>query len=60
MTFGRREPDAMSHVTCTECDRPIGDDGRGYSDGTGELVPYCAACAAQEFGEDTPPPARNE
>jgi len=24
---------------CTECERPIGETGRWYSDGVGELVP---------------------
>ncbi|MDH5334519.1 MAG: hypothetical protein OEW65_11595, partial [Thermoleophilia bacterium] len=28
--------------TCVESGVPIGDDGRWYSDGTGELVPYRA------------------
>ena len=26
-------------ATCTECERPMGETGRWYSDGTGELVP---------------------
>lgn len=37
-------------VSCAECGRPIGEDGRRYSDGVGELHPYCAACAEREFG----------
>jgi hypothetical protein len=35
---------------CVECGRPMGDDGRWYSDGTGELLPYCAGCDEREFG----------
>ena len=36
-------------ATCAECGRPIGFDGRWYSDGGGELVPYCASCAQTEL-----------
>jgi hypothetical protein len=35
---------------CVKCGEPSGKDGRWYSDGTGELVPYCAECAEQELG----------
>jgi hypothetical protein len=35
---------------CFECGRPIGENGRWYSDGVGELVPYCAECAEREYG----------
>jgi hypothetical protein len=38
-------------VSCSECSRPIGEEGRWYSDGVGELHPYCPGCAAREFGE---------
>jgi hypothetical protein len=34
---------------CVECTRPIGTWGCWYSDGAGELVPYCADCAEREF-----------
>jgi hypothetical protein len=37
-------------TACIECGQPIGDDSRWYSNGTGELVPYCAGCAKREFG----------
>jgi hypothetical protein len=37
-------------VSCSECGRPIGEDGRWYSDGVGELYPHRAGCAAREFG----------
>ena len=36
-------------ASCIECERPIGETGRWYSDGTGSPVPYCASCAAVEF-----------
>ncbi len=42
-------PTAESEIACVECGRPIGDDGRWYSDDTGELVPYCPECAEREF-----------
>jgi hypothetical protein len=35
---------------CVECGRRIGEDGRWYSDGAGQLVPYCDGCAEREFG----------
>jgi hypothetical protein len=35
---------------CIECGEPIGADGHWYSDGSGELVPSCATCAARELG----------
>ena len=34
---------------CVDCGLAIGKMGRWYSDGVGELVPYCASCAAVEF-----------
>jgi hypothetical protein len=37
-------------VSCAECGRPIGEDGRWWSDGVGELHPYCATCSEREFG----------
>ena len=41
---------AALSAECVGCGRPIGDDGRWYSVGAGELVPYCAGCAASAFG----------
>jgi hypothetical protein len=37
---------------CSECGEPIRDDGRWYSTGTGELLPFCAVCARRQFGRD--------
>jgi hypothetical protein len=37
---------------CVECDVPISGWGCWYSDGLGELVPYCPSCAQREFGTD--------
>jgi hypothetical protein len=34
---------------CVECHEPIGSWGCWYSDGAGELVPYCTDCAKREF-----------
>jgi hypothetical protein len=34
---------------CVECHQPIGGWGCWYSDGAGELVPYCTDCAKREF-----------
>jgi hypothetical protein len=42
-------------IQCAECDLVvdefalIADHWRYFHDGTGELVPYCPACAVREF-----------
>jgi hypothetical protein len=41
---------ALRGESCAECGRAIGDQGRWYSDGAGELVPYYVECAGREFG----------
>lgn len=43
------KPEPSDEPACVECGRPIAGDGRFYSDGVGELVPYCAECAEREF-----------
>lgn len=35
---------------CVECGDSISGWGCWYSDGLGELVPYCPSCAQHEFG----------
>jgi hypothetical protein len=41
-------------VCCSECRRmsadPDAEGWRYFSDGVGELLPYCPACAEREFG----------
>ena len=42
--------DADEGTRCVECDRPIDEtSGRWYSNGMGELVPFCTRCAEREF-----------
>jgi hypothetical protein len=43
-------PAVENDPACVECGRLIGDNGRWYSDGVGDLVPYCPECAGREFG----------
>ena len=45
----RVERDQAVADRCVECDQSIGTWGCWYSDGAGELVPYCAECAKREF-----------
>ena len=48
--------DPPTLVTCAECGRTVDEptaeqEGWGYwSDGVGELYPYCPECARREFG----------
>jgi hypothetical protein len=35
---------------CAECATPIDGWGCWYSDGAGELVPFCHECSEREFG----------
>ncbi len=44
----RRDHEAVTD-RCVECNQSIGTWGCWYSDGAGELVPYCADCAKREF-----------
>jgi len=52
-------------VACVECDRAVDEratvveEWRYFSDGTGELLPYCPTCAAREFGPASGPRARS-
>ncbi len=47
-------------ILCSECGRAvdeftaIAERWRYFSDGCGELLPYCPACARREFAEDAP------
>ncbi len=41
--------DSLHDAPCTECERPIGETGRWYPDGTSGLLPYCKPCAEIEF-----------
>ena len=51
--FARRRKRAERHEAatdrCVECNQSIGTWGCWYSDGAGELVPYCGDCAKREF-----------
>ena len=50
------EPETELAVRCAECGRKVDEptaerEGWGYwSDGLGELQPYCPECAEREFG----------
>jgi hypothetical protein len=47
-------------IRCAECEREVDEftaifEKWGYwSDGVGELVPFCPECARREFAPDTP------
>ena len=49
-----------SLTSCSECGRQVDEateiaERWGYwSDGCGDLLPYCLTCAAREFGPDAP------
>jgi hypothetical protein len=43
---------APSSAACVECGTSITGWGCWYSDGLGDLVPYCTECAQREFGAD--------
>ena len=51
-----REPLDRTLVLCAECGRPVTESDAiaqhwtYWSDGVGELVPFCPECAAREFG----------
>jgi hypothetical protein len=48
----RALPTRDAAARCVECDAAIGGWGCWYSNGLGELVPFCADCAKREFGDD--------
>jgi hypothetical protein len=47
------EGDTAEVAVCSECGRlsddPEQDGWRDYSDGGGELLPFCAECSRREF-----------
>ena len=50
-----------SLLRCAECGQPVANDERAerngwryWSDGVGELHPYCPSCAAREFDQAAP------
>ena len=51
------ETEEPAVVTCAECGREVDEqtaetEGWGYwSDGTGDLLPYCPECTEREFGQ---------
>jgi hypothetical protein len=52
-----RAPQWEPVAACVECGTAIDGWGCWYSNGLGELVPYCPDCARREFGEDGASPA---
>ena len=54
----------IGSVRCAECDREVDEfsaiaEKWGYwSDGFGELVPFCPECAKREFAPDSPRSSR--
>ena len=60
------ETNEPTAVRCVECGREAGEEAaeregwRFFSDGAGELLPFCPGCAEREFGTLKPacdPPA---
>ena len=54
------ETDKPAAVRCVECGREADEEAvelegwRFYSDGAGELLPFCPDCAEREFGTRKP------
>jgi hypothetical protein len=51
---------SIGTIPCSECDREVDEftaikeQWRYWSDGRGELLPFCAECARREFAPEAP------
>ena len=67
MTRRPEAPDALDDtIRCTECECAVDEFSAiakhwgFWSDGTGELLPFCPECARREFAPDAPALGRED